>query len=209
MFRAAHSWGVWLRAARTAKGMRVDNKYAIAKWFAVICMAVAATWARVPQVIQILVYVMGIDIATGFLLSLKQRNFQASMMFNGLVQKGCVLLLLGLLHLIEVPLKIPFELEQTVAVGFLLYEAMSIIENCAMVGVPIPIIVVQTLAKARIKTASLEEIKRSFKTEVEDTEAVRRTPFGSPDLKITEHKETATIQTVTELPESSEPGLKK
>ena len=139
------------------------------KWLVIAATASLGLWTRFPHAIQTLLMLMGLDVISGILASIRLRRLSSSVMVRGLVNKLAVFPLLALLHIVEQPLSLPFDLELIGALGFIVYEAMSIVENCANAGVPIPDVIVAALAKAKIKTASPEEIHSRFEQITERT----------------------------------------
>ena len=175
-----------------------DGFYAFAKWIIICAVAVVALWHRFPLAIQTLLTLMALDITSGILASIRMKTVNSNIMLRGLVTKLAVFPLLALLHVVEQPLSLPFDLELIGAMGFIVYESMSIIENCANAGVPIPFVIVSALAKAKIKTATPAEIRSEFRKADETTISVKnltefiKTPDSQPDLRV-EHK-TTTIE---------------
>lgn len=139
------------------------------KWTIIAGVSTIGWWANLPHVIHTLVILMGLDIATGIVAAAVAGKVSSKSMFQGMLRKIAVFPILYLVHLLEEPLSIPFELESVVTVGYIAYEAMSIIENCATAGVPIPAVIVQALAKAKIKTATADQIKKEFGQESSPT----------------------------------------
>ncbi len=152
-------------------------------------VSVAAAWMRIPHMVQVLLMIMGLDLISGILAAIATKSVNSSLMLKGLFKKLSVLPLLALLHIIEAPLNLPFEFESVAVVAFILYEAMSIVENAARAGVPIPAVIVSTLAKAKIKTATEEDIRKEFESSevkviVNKSSEILKTSEGLPDLKV-------------------------
>lgn len=175
------------------------------KYTTIAALSVAGGWTRISPPIQTLLILMGLDVLSGIIAAIGAGTVSSSVMVRGLFKKLGVFPLLALLHVIEKPLNIPFEFESIAAIAFMVYEAMSIVENCAAAGVPIPAVIVDALAKAKIKTATPEEIHRQFegdeaKVSVKKTSEIIQTPPGQPDLKVdkvvtlTEEKHTAPVE---------------
>lgn len=166
------------------------NSSVFAKWTAILGISIAGAWLKTPATVQLLLTIMGLDILSGICMAVVNKNLNSSVMVRGLFKKLAVFPLLALLHLVEKPLSIPFEFEGWAATAFILYEAMSIVENAAGAGVPIPLVIVQFLAKAKIKTASPDDIKREFESgDQQNTSVTRSTEIvksqdSSPDLKV-------------------------
>lgn len=181
-----------------------ENLYALSKWSLIAHVAIVGTWAKIPHTVQILIALMGIDILSGVISAAATKSLNSSIMVKGLFKKLAVFPLLALLHIVETPLALPFEFESMAALAFIAYEAMSIVENCATAGVPIPAVVVGALAKAKIKTASVEDIRREFSEETVQV-AVTKTNTTPAGVKV-EKQETTTVSTKTEVPTTDKPA---
>lgn len=167
-----------------------DQNYVITKWWAMITAGMAGMWLHVPHVIQVLLVLMCLDFVSGVIAALANGRANSSVMVRGLFKKLAVFPLLALLHIVEQPLSLPFELESFAGIAFIMWEAMSIVENCANAGAPIPSAIVNALAKAKVKIASPEEIHRQFGDSDQTTTSVSKfteiihTPAETPDLKV-------------------------
>lgn len=170
-----------------ARNNVTDNPW---KWMIISGSSLAGLWMKIPYTVQVLLMLMGLDILSGLCAAFVQKQLNSSVMLRGLFTKAAVFPLLALLHIIEQPLNLPFNLAGMGAIAFIVYESMSIIENCANAGVPIPAVIVTALAKAKIPTATAADIHREFA--VGDTTSVAvnksteiiKTPPTQPDLKV-------------------------
>lgn len=135
-----------------------------AKW---VIAFVASFWLGVPLSVQILVTCMGLDFATGLLVGFINRELSSQRSFVGLAKKMLVLILVATAHLISEALKIPFDLGVAVAAAFVVNEVISITENCANAGVPIPPALLDVLLKAKKMTGRGDQA-----TVIEKLEAV-------------------------------------
>jgi toxin secretion/phage lysis holin len=166
------------------------NSSSAAKWIMIASIAVTGVWIRIPHTIQILLMLMGLDVVSGIIAAVVVKSVNSSVMVRGLFKKLAVFPLLGLLHIVEQPLSLPFEFESIAALAFIVYEAMSIIENCATAGLPIPAVIVSALARAKVRAATPEEIQREFgesnetKLSVSKETEIIKTPDSSPDMKV-------------------------
>ncbi len=182
------------------------NDSAVAKWTTIVSVAIAGEWLKVPHPVQILILMMGLDILSGIIAAIASKTLNSSMMWRGLFKKFAVFPLLAMLHIIEKPLALPFEFESLAAMAFIVYESMSIVENSAIAGLPVPAVIVDALAKAKVKTVSPEEIRRQFsggdltKMSVDTSTEVIKTPDSSPDLKIEKKITTLEETHVTPIP---------
>lgn len=162
------------------------------KWTVIAATATVGAWFRIPHAIQILVMLMGLDVLTGLIAAARTHSLNSSVMVKGLFQKIAVFPLLAMLHIVESPLKLTFEFETLAACAFILYEAMSITENAARAGVPIPTVIVNALVKAKIQTSNADDIQRQFsgsnetKLSVSKSSEIVKTSDSLPDLKVDE-----------------------
>ena len=168
------------------------------KWAIIGASGIGGLWIRTPHSIQILLMVMGLDVISGVFASVVHKSASSTSFVRGVFTKLAVFPLLALLHLCEEPLNLPFEFESIAAVAFIMYEAMSIVENCARAGVPIPAVIVTTLAKAKIKTISPDDIRKEFAGDsrtvsVQDKSEIVKTPDDVPDMMVTT-KETLLVE---------------
>ncbi len=162
----------------------------LSKWGAIAGLALGGLWLRIPHTVQILIMLMGLDILSGLIAAISTRSINSSIMLRGIFRKLGVFPLLALLHVLEGPLSLSFDFEAIAALAFIVYEGMSIIENCARAGVPIPAVIIKVLVKAKVPTASVDEIRREFderketKVSVSESTEIIRTPDALPDLKV-------------------------
>jgi toxin secretion/phage lysis holin len=109
--------------------------------------AVIAFWVGLPIAIHLLLILMAFDFATGIMASAIQKQLDPNVGWRGLGKKCMTLMLVAVCHLIVNPLNIGIDLGAGVAFAYSANEVISIIENCARSGVPIPDILLSTLAK--------------------------------------------------------------
>jgi len=121
---------------------------ALLKWGGAL---VAAQWLAVPIVVRALVMLMALDYASGLAAGFIRAELTSSKGLRGLVKKSMVLILLAALHVAEsaLGLKLGIEIESIVACAYCINEIVSLIENCARAGVPIPSALVAALLKAK------------------------------------------------------------
>lgn len=106
--------------------------------------------------LNLLLLIMLIDIVTGVLKSLEQKNLSSAVMRKGILNKVVILLLVALgvvideafvgataggLHIGELTIVI----RNCIVIWFCVEEGISVCENCAKLGVPIPGVIKQAL----------------------------------------------------------------
>lgn len=135
------------------------NSLAALKW--IIAIAVAE-WLRVPDIMRALVILMTIDYVSGFIAAIKKKEVSSEVGFWGLIKKMMTILLLLACHLVEGAIGAEWKIEQIAAFGYCVNEAVSVIENCSRIGVPIPVQLVSVLMnvqKLRSKQATSEQLR--------------------------------------------------
>lgn len=96
---------------------------------------------------------MGIDIATGLLAAAIAKNVSSTTAYEGMVRKAIMLLLVGLGVILE-PYAQEVPLGKMLALSFTIVEVLSIVENAARAGVPIPNALREFLVKLRSSNAT-------------------------------------------------------
>ncbi len=119
------------------------------KW---IIATVASLWLAVPVTVQVLLILMGLDILSGFILAAIQKGLDSHAGFVGVLKKVLVLILIGAAHVVMKPMNFGFDVAAVVATAYCLNEAISIVENCARAGLPIPAPLVDALLQAKYIT---------------------------------------------------------
>lgn len=131
--------------------------------------AVVAYWISIPAALQTLIIFMSVDFVTGIAVAVRQKKVESGYLVKGITKKVGIFAMVFMAHPLEellsreFGLSVEMGLEKWFAVAYTLGEAISIIENCYHVGVPIPAFVVEVLLKAK-KTirwaddAQLEEL---------------------------------------------------
>lgn len=120
-----------------------------AKWAVAFCLSF---WLGIPLTVQVLVICMALDFVTGLLVGFIQREISSHRGFVGIAKKVLILILVTVAHLISEALKLPFDLGAGVAIAYIVNEVISITENCANAGVPIPPVLLDFLLKAKTMT---------------------------------------------------------
>ena len=117
---------------------------ALCKW---MVAAAVAWWAGLSVAVHLLLIMMAFDFATGITAGMIEKKLDSGVGWRGLGKKSLTLMLVAVCHLIVKPLGITFDLGGAVAFAYSANEVISIVENCGRAGVPIPDILLQTLAK--------------------------------------------------------------
>lgn len=145
------------------------------KW---LVAAVVSLWASVPAAVQTLLVLMVIDYATGILRGVVKKNLSSGAGLRGLVKKTATLLLVVTAHFLVRTLKLPYDFGATLAAAFALNEVISIVENSADIGVPIPPTLLDVLLRAKKMTGRGQDAK-AVRSELEEDAGAKGAAAGS------------------------------
>lgn len=122
----------------------------VLKWaktlIALAIAAGAAFWTGLPFILQLLVYIMALDILSGVIAAFVSKELSSDVSFRGLAKKAMILLMVALAQLLGQAIGVA-QLAVAVAAFYCVHEALSILENAAKAGLPIPDILRDALAK--------------------------------------------------------------
>ncbi len=96
----------------------------------------AMLWAQTPPLVQLLLILMCTDMATGLLAAVVNREVSSSVTFRGVCKKAIVLLMVGAGVALEQQLQVP--VDDAIAGFYCAGEVISIMENAARAGLPVP-----------------------------------------------------------------------
>lgn len=102
--------------------------------------------------IPILLVLMALDMITGLLAGFINKELSSSISFRGVIKKVSMLLVLGVAAAID-PLTPQVPEASGAALFFIGNEGLSVLENAAICGVPLPPIILESLAKHRAAKA--------------------------------------------------------
>lgn len=128
---------------------------AILKWCGSL---IVALWASLSSTIHLLVVMMAIDFGTGLFCAVLEKKLDPHVSFAGLIKKSLIFVMIYVCHAISKPLALGFDLGEVAALAYLVNEIISITENCARAGVPIPAAVMDTLARVK-KVRTVRELR--------------------------------------------------
>jgi toxin secretion/phage lysis holin len=113
----------------------------IIEFLAVVMAAVAGWFSNMPDVIRVLLLVMMFDIFAGAALAIAKKNLSSSVAWSGVGKKAVTLVVVALTYTVSnmiVGVDLAAPIGQAVA-GFYIYvEVVSVLQNAAQVGIPIP-----------------------------------------------------------------------
>lgn len=120
------------------------NAAALWKWGVA---TVVALWGGLSATVHLLLIMMAFDFVTGIAVAIIERKVASSESFRGMVRKTLTLVMVAVCHFATKPMGLSFDLGEVVAVAYTVNEIISIVENCARAGVPIPPVVLESLSK--------------------------------------------------------------
>src|SRR5690606_14741364 len=98
----------------------------------------AASWLRSVPLIETLLAFMAADIASGFALAIVRRELNSSASILGFCRKAVVIVLVSACSVLQQHMPSEAPIGGLVALYFIGSEGLSLIENGAMLGVPMP-----------------------------------------------------------------------
>ena len=119
--------------------------------------AVLAFFTGLPPIIWILIGVMSLDYVTGILCGCMGKSpktetggLSSKAAFEGLLKKALILMVVGLAALVDMAISSAASIEMVAVTGacclwFVASEGLSVLENAAALGVPIPKILLKAL----------------------------------------------------------------
>jgi toxin secretion/phage lysis holin len=126
------------------------------KWLAAF---IIGQWIQIPGVMKALIYLMFIDYGTGLVCAFVKKRISSRIGALGLFQKGMIIVLLVSADLFEKALGIELHLATVGGLAYCANEFISIVENCANAGVPVP----QKLVRAMLSVKNLRFVSASDK----------------------------------------------
>ena len=143
----------------------------LSEFFAAIGGAIASFFVSMPPLVWILIAVMSIDYVTGLICGAmgKSKKTETGYLasheaWKGLMKKALILLVVLLSNLLDIAVSngagITFEAVMgATCLWFIASEGLSVLENVASMGVPVPKILIRMLEIMREKGDAPEEKK--------------------------------------------------
>ena len=113
----------------------------------VIPGVLAGVWGGFNPLIQTLVVLIAIDFASGLLYAWSAGTVSSDASYRGMGKKAMMLLLVGAAHTYNATQPLGFDASTAVAGFFCTTELISIVENAGRVGLPIPKVLMDAIAK--------------------------------------------------------------
>src|SRR4051794_2455588 len=111
-------------------------------------LRVAFQWLQGQPVLGGLIVLMAIDVLVGIFLSIAKKTLSSTVSWRGMSKKAIMLLIVGAAGVLQ-PFLPQVPILNIVSAFYTLTEALSILENAAAAGVPLPAGLVDTLSKLR------------------------------------------------------------
>lgn len=128
--------------------------------------------AHVPMVKTLLILI-AIDMICGLFVAFMRRTLSSTISFRGVTRKVMMLLMVAMGAVLE-PLAQGLPVAQLVAMFYIVTEGISCLENAAALGVPLPEVLKETLAKLREGQKARVENKIPGGTDIaKNTEAIK------------------------------------
>lgn len=119
-----------------------------------ICVA----WASLSLAVQILLILMALDILTGMTAAGIEKRLDSSVGWKGVCRKAITLAIVWAATVAE-PMLGGLPAGQAVAGFYVAVEALSIVENAVVAGVPVPNVLHEALTKLREQTGGGAETR--------------------------------------------------
>lgn len=105
--------------------------------------ALAAFWGGLEPLLQALIIFMVLDILTGVMAAAAAKTVSSETSYKGMAKKAIVLLLVGAAYTLDANTGlqvagVQVHLAQVVTGFYVMHEGLSILENAAQAGLPIP-----------------------------------------------------------------------
>ena len=111
--------------------------------------------------IYVIVTVVVIDYITGVMCAIVKRQLSSGIGFKGIFRKICIFFLIGIGHVLDVFILDEIYVFRTIIIFFYTAnESISIIENAAFLGLPIPSNLIAVLQQLKKKGGDTKEDKK-------------------------------------------------
>lgn len=107
-------------------------------WIRWVTAAVAALWYGLPELTQLLIALMAVDVLLGVIVAIRARDLSAREAWNGITRKMVTLLMVGVAGLVNPHVQdfMEINLVQAASAFYLVPELTSIVRNAASLDVP-------------------------------------------------------------------------
>jgi toxin secretion/phage lysis holin len=133
---------------------------------AALTLFVADVFGGISGLLAALLIFMLVDIVTGFLAAVINKQLSAAVMFKGGCKKFVIMAVIVLVHYLGDSMNVPW-LREAVISYYLIGEALSVLENAVKSGVKIPAFLIELLQKAGELTEAGKPITSTTQTTIE------------------------------------------
>jgi toxin secretion/phage lysis holin len=112
----------------------------------------AGLWGRLPLLLQSLLVLMALDIASGLIAGYITRSLSSDVSWRGMAKKSLVLLLIAACEILQRTWNLGLPLASAVVGFYIVHEMISIVENTARAGLPMPRALTSALRKLRAQS---------------------------------------------------------
>ncbi len=131
-------------------------------------------WMQIPEPVVILLIMMGIDLFMGSIAAAVNDAFSAKKLWIGILKKTAAFPMLAACHYTETPLRLPFDLDNYVALALIMYEFISVVESYAKLGGPVPQVLIMAADKAKALLSAPPDVP------MKQVEVVSTIPIPTP-----------------------------
>ena len=130
----------------------MENILDIRHWSAGVGAIVGEFLGAFDGLLYALMAFIVIDYVTGVLCAIVEHNLSSTVGFRGIAQKVCILVLVGIANILDVHIIGSGCVLRTAVIFFYLSnEGISIVENAARIGLPVPEKIVEVMKQLRHK----------------------------------------------------------
>jgi len=112
----------------------------------------ASLWGKLHPLVQSLLVLMALDIASGLVAGYITRSLSSDVSWRGMAKKSLVLLLIAACEILQRTWNLGLPLASAVVGFYIVHEMISIVENTARAGLPMPRALTSALRKLRAET---------------------------------------------------------
>ena len=119
-------------------------------WFEAAIGAVVGYWLGLNAIVQVLIILQALDVISGVIVAASRRELNSDASFKGILKKMMTLVVVLMAAVAQPALPEPVNtlpLVPVIAGFFAAHEGLSILENAAMLGVPMPPLLTDALKK--------------------------------------------------------------
>ena len=117
----------------------MENILDIRHWSAGVGAIIGEFWGAFDGLLYALVAFIVIDYVTGVLCGIVEKNLSSAIGFRGICQKVFILLLVGVANVLDVHVVGNGSILRSAVICFYISnEGISIVENAARIGLPVP-----------------------------------------------------------------------